>query len=267
MNHPSGPSPADLSLLDDLGGCYQAAADAVAVVRGILDDSPQDREALEQSLELMAEAQSALRVAVERTEGRPDNDQFKAYQWLRAACWRLKIFIPRHMRVEDPADPTSWSDIDGRVERRLRGWRRSASGPSSPRRCSSGCATTSSASCNTRPAGARWCRRQRDGGHQRGAELSHDWKTVMDTVDQMVRDGVPPSNAEVRDLLLPVLDAVPETPEAEVPAGFERVMREIDRYVASRPAPRTPGARTTRPRRRPPRLRRPRNCCGARRWS
>src|SRR5690606_23395023 len=42
-----------------------------------------------------------------------------------------------------------------------------------------------------------------------------------------------PSNPEIRDLLIPVIDdhAIPEP----VPGGFERVLREIDRYLATRP--------------------------------
>src|SRR5262249_30697492 len=35
MNHPSGPSPANLSLLEDVAGCFEAVADAIALVRAV----------------------------------------------------------------------------------------------------------------------------------------------------------------------------------------------------------------------------------------
>jgi hypothetical protein len=64
MSHPSGPSPADLRLFDDLGGCFEVAADAVALVRSMLGD--EEGDGFENALNLLAEAQSALRAAVQR---------------------------------------------------------------------------------------------------------------------------------------------------------------------------------------------------------
>jgi hypothetical protein len=63
-------------------------------------------------------------------------------------------------------------------------------------------------------------------------------------VEEVVGAGVPPSSREVRGLLLPHLDDLPEG--ADLPPGFRRVMREIDRYLATRqpPAPATSQAAT-----------------------
>jgi hypothetical protein len=49
----------------------------------------------------------------------------------------------------------------------------------------------------------------------------------------MVGEGVPPSNTEIRELLLPVLDDIPE--RDDLPDGLELVLREIDRFLATRP--------------------------------
>ena len=52
-------------------------------------------------------------------------------------------------------------------------------------------------------------------------------------MDGMVGQGTPPSNREIRDLLLPVLDEIPE--REDLPHGFRLVLREIDRFLATRP--------------------------------
>ena len=54
----------------------------------------------------------------------------------------------------------------------------------------------------------------------------------MTAVEDVVAEGVPPSSREVRDLLLPRIDDLPDG--AELPPGFRLVLREIDRYLATR---------------------------------
>ena len=60
-------------------------------------------------------------------------------------------------------------------------------------------------------------------------------------MDEAVAEGLPPSNREVRELLLPVIDELPD--RDDLPPGFLLVLREVDRYLATRtPAPKaTPG--------------------------
>ena len=72
-------------------------------------------ELFEQALDLAAEAQSALRMAVEAVEGRPDSDQDKVFHWLRYTATEQQIFIARFMRLDDPADPTGWRDLQERI--------------------------------------------------------------------------------------------------------------------------------------------------------
>jgi hypothetical protein len=47
----------------------------------------------------------------------------------------------------------------------------------------------------------------------------------------LVNHGLPPSNRELRDLLVPAIDDMPDLPE--IPPGFEMVLREIDRFLAT----------------------------------
>ena len=40
---------------------------------------------------------------------------------------------------------------------------------------------------------------------------------------------MPPSNIDLRDMLLPIIDDIPDV---DLPAGFQRVLVEVDRYLA-----------------------------------
>jgi hypothetical protein len=51
----------------------------------------------------------------------------------------------------------------------------------------------------------------------------------------LVDDGMPPSTRELRELVMPILDDLPDRDDP--PRGFRLVLREIDRYLAARPLP------------------------------
>ena len=58
--------PVDISMLEDLGGCFEAVAESLALARGIPDERRAAPRVLEEVLSLVAEAQSALRAAIQR---------------------------------------------------------------------------------------------------------------------------------------------------------------------------------------------------------
>jgi uncharacterized LabA/DUF88 family protein len=59
-------------------------------------------------LMLVAETQSAVRAIVATVSSYADADQRDVFLWLRAFAAREKIFIARHMKLEDIADPRLW---------------------------------------------------------------------------------------------------------------------------------------------------------------
>jgi hypothetical protein len=63
-----------------------------------------------------------------------------------------------------------------------------------------------------------------------------DWRVLVDTVEELIAGGLPPSNKELRELLLPVIDLLPE--DIETPKGFNLVLREIDRFLSISPCQR-----------------------------
>lgn len=69
-----------------------------------------------QALQLMATAQSALRVALRDTWlTSPDADQDDAHAWLRLTAQRIQQLIPRHMRLDDGADPHTWAELRSEI--------------------------------------------------------------------------------------------------------------------------------------------------------
>ena len=213
MNHSSGPSPEDLSLWDDVAGCFDALAAALALVREILDDLDGNREIFEQSLDLLAEAHSALRVAIEAIDGNVDSDQKSVHNWLRATTREQQVFIQRFMRADDPADPTAWSDVTERIQRLDQQLQKGRQREKQQ---------------HARVNKVRYhlkCIRSSGGSE-------HDWKTIVDTVEAMIADGLQPSNRDVREMLLPVVDSLPDM---DLPPVFQRVLQELDRYLATRP--------------------------------
>jgi hypothetical protein len=215
MCHPSGPAPSDPSQFETLADAFDSTQSAVALVRRVLADSNGGgNEDLEQAMLFLAEAQSALRVAVERLGARADKDQQRAYFWLKDACAQRAVFVPRYMRLDDPADPEALELLDQRVD--------AADAEYARRRGSS----------KARESGLKRIRYHLKSIASGDGDHGHDWRRVVDTVDLLVGDGLPPSNVELRELLLPVVEQVPG-PES-LPQNVRLVLREIDRYVATR---------------------------------
>jgi len=218
MNHSSAPIPGDLGLWENVAGCFEATAMAVALVRQGIESGEQYREAFEKALDLAAEAQSALRRSVESVDARPDSDQQKVYQWLRQVTAEQQVFIARYMRLDDPADPTQWNDLQeriGRLDSEIEDLRK-----------------REKQRVKVLKKGQYHARVIRG-----GKGTADDWKKVIEVVDTLVSEGTPPSNTDLRDMLAPIVDELPDS--AGLPEGFRRVMSEVDRYLATQ-APAAP---------------------------
>jgi len=113
LNASDASRPADLSLLDDVGGCFEVVAEALSLVRGIADNP----KVLEHVLPLIAEAQSALWAGIRRVAAADDTDQGQVFEWLKTTAARHRVYIKRFMRVDDPADPTRWPELLTRIEK------------------------------------------------------------------------------------------------------------------------------------------------------
>jgi hypothetical protein len=217
MCHREAAVPGDLSRYDDLAGCFEAAADAAAVLATVAAH-PDDDEPYARAMDLAAEAQSAVRVAVGMIDpGYVDNDQLKVFIWLREAAAERRTLIRRYMKRDDPADPAGWPGLRDRIAE-LGGRLRRGKDREKRRK----------GLFNQARYHLRRIENDPKGDHR------HDWVKVAEAIGTLVDDGLPPSNVELRDLVLPIADEFPD--DMPLPKGVEIVLREIDRYLASRPA-------------------------------
>ena len=153
-----------------------------------------------------------LRRALQRLRAPDDPDQLAVYRSSGTTAARHRIFLKRHMRADDLADPARWPGLLARIESIA------ASGHQSRQHDdrSTGCGTL------------ELLRRRRETRNRTGGRSSRPWTRSVD-------EGVPPSDREIRDLLLPVIDDLPD--RDDLPPGFRLVLREIDRYLATRTPP------------------------------
>ena len=216
MCHRDGPSPEDLMLFEDLAGSFETMANGIGLLQALLQNA-EDPEAFAQAIDLAAEAQSSVRAAILAMDGPTDGDQQKVFSWLRSAAAERQILIRRFMRRDDPANPTEWANLRDRLqqlEERLQRYknrdRRHKSLFNKIRYHLKRIAD------NTNPE-----------------ERDYDWGKVIESADQLVTEGLPPSNIELRDILLPALDDIPD--EIDLPKNVNLVLREIDRFVSTKP--------------------------------
>lgn len=218
MNSPSFEVPHDPAVLAELVDSFEALAEALRLARlALSSEGEARRELLKPALELVAEAQSALRVAVGRVWSEEDHDQSAAFRWLRGMTEREGIFVGRYMRLTDPADPAEAPRVRRRVaEQEVQA--RVVLGRSKKKRDLLG--------------KLRW----HAGRLDRCDPADENWPKIVAVVDALVNeDRMPPSSVELRDVLLPLHDDLPDRDDD--PPGFRLALRELDDYLATREVP------------------------------
>lgn len=207
--------PADeQSAYTHLAGCYEAAADALEFACMLLAD--QAPTMVQQALLLAAEAQSALRNAVQALGRNSDRDQIRIFMWLREYSNEQQIYVERFMRANDSADPQDWPLLRERISTTAATYQASLEGQRRKRKLLKKAQYHRQLILAT-PA----------------VERLYDWRKVFEAIDELVTEGTPASNIDLRDLLLPLIDLIPEAVDLSKPV--QRVMSEIDSYLAARP--------------------------------
>lgn len=201
---------------DEIGGCFEICAQAAERLLAMTDDTRHNRSQCEQLLTQAAAAQSALCAAVLRVNSIPDRDQVALFNWLYTYAKQHSIYIGRHMRRDDLADPAQWTSIQTQLAAQ-NGNPLSGNGSRRNKQLRQGLNTI------------RYHLNQR---RQEATPDEHHWRRIVATVDDLIQQGIPPSNIELRDLLLPVLDEIPADLSISEPA--QQVLDEIDRYLANR---------------------------------
>lgn len=210
--------PTEPALYTDLGGCFELCAQIASLLSQMNDDTAGNGNRPQREQDVLfqaAAAQSALCAAVLRVGNNNDRDQLALFNWLRSYAEQHSIYIPRHMRRDDLADPTQWSTLQTQLVT-LGG-------------------TTLPASQRDRPLrrGLNTIRYHLKQRRQDAFPEKHHWQRIFKTVDEIIEQGFAPSHVELRELLLPVLDDIPDDLDISEPS--QQVLKEIDRYLATRP--------------------------------
>jgi hypothetical protein len=135
----------------------------------------------------------------------------EVFEWVKATAARHRVYLKRFMRADDAAEPAGWSDLLTRIE-----------------------AATTSGQLSRQQTSELERIREHAKRIEAAEDTEKEWQAVIQIVDGLVADGVAPSNREIRDALLNVIDDLPD--RDELPRGFRLVLREIDRNLSRRPA-------------------------------
>jgi hypothetical protein len=213
MMDPRGlPLPPDDAPLERAAGCYEALADAMEL-SATLGGAPEHAAPYVTVLHLVAEAQSALRVALLAVDDSlADQDQREAFIWLRRETGERGVFVARHMRIDDPADAEAWDDLRRRIAELGQEWQRRQARRKGRQ---------------SLLGKARYHAGRAAGG---GEAAMDDWVKLAGAIEQLISEGTPPTDPEVRAVLQPVVD---EMPELEIGPGLRAVIEEIDRHLAA----------------------------------
>jgi hypothetical protein len=187
-------------------------AAASSLARRLLADEGRERIVFEQALDLLAEAQSAVRMGVSQVNDYWDFDQNAVFRWLRGVAAREHILIKRHMRLDDPADPSRWADLQSRI----------------------GALESETLNREERTAERiKMLNTLRDSidqiknldDEEEGDEL---WREVAEHVEALLKLGVAPGSRDLYELLESVIESAPII---EDHPGFERVLEDVERRM------------------------------------
>lgn len=202
---------------EDLGGAFAVGAEAANLLAVLkeLPDALAERQR-ERVLYAVAESQAMLWAGVLDVHRRVDNDQVQLFVHVREEARNAQIYINRYLRREDRVSADVWPDLLSRI-----------------------------AVLKEQLGDVRGKARLREKGlnslkyklRKMSESLANtdEWPRVLELLEDVVAAGVPPSNADIRDLLLPVLDTLPE--DQEPGPNAERVFRAVNEYLLTRTPP------------------------------
>ena len=200
---------------EDLVGAYGVAGEAVLMMRDWEQSPPPLAARLApRVLALAAEAQSVLLYAVaDVRDVRVDFDQIQIFARIRSTARDRQVFIQKFLKREDRADPASWPDVSKRI---AEVWSQFKAYGERDKQRTKG--------LNNLKFKFKVLKEKPDAA---------EWARALELVDELVNLGIHPSNAELRELILPVFEDIPEDPRP--PANVELVLREVERYLETRP--------------------------------
>ena len=203
--------------LELLARCYENVSLGVHIAQRAVSSRGTEGVPSEELLYLLAEAQSALRAALQATDLRNDEDQIQTYIWVKEQAYDQDKYVSRYMRVEDPADPLKWGDLRERLEafaQKIEG--------------------DESEDAERRDLISR-LRHELERLESDHADAGGEhWQKVLGVLDKWVEEGRPAASRELCQLLLPWVNRLPEGLEPSERA--QRVLDAAERMRSAREA-------------------------------
>ncbi len=249
--HNQYPNALDPSQLDDhpsgiknraIG--YGTLATMIEIVGYVFTERERNRNFLGKNLHdillLFAEAQNVVRVDAEQSGKTPLIEQNTAFTWLKHTCSEdgEKILIERFMRLEDRADPAKNPDLARRILRL--------------KKQVDNIREIEQAYLKLR----RLCQALASGNDSDSFGMALPlWVQVNESVTQLIAAGVKPSDTRLRDVLLPIIDNLPEpvldeydnviSDGVKISSEFRQVINSFYDYLATAESPASPDLRDT----------------------
>lgn len=192
MFDPYGKSPEPANV-ERLIGCYEALATAIETVEELTAARETDPVALRDMYYLLAESQSMLWAGLRESGIDRDQDQTDAFIWLREKTREHRVFVERHMRREDPANPAEHAALQERLDAFSKAWHDALDGDRE-----------------------REALLNRLGYHVSRIsdniteEPVHDWQRVSEIIDELASTGHDPQEPEIAAVLAPLPDEIPD---------------------------------------------------------
>lgn len=208
------PGDTELAMFADL---YDNMRGAGVLVERVLGAAPAVQDVfLRDALLVLAEAQSSLRVAVEEVLLiERENDQVDCFAWLKFTTQTHRVFLDRFMRWDDPGNPAERSRVAANIARMTEAFERAASAGRERNKLFNKVRYEAKRAGSVEPD-----------------ERGEYWDKLAQAVAGILSAGVPASDAELREALLP---ARPYRPEGLDPSsGLARAFAEMDRVISAR---------------------------------
>lgn len=184
--------------VERLAVCYEALTLAIEVVEELGGAGEEDPITLRDMYYLLAESQSMLWAALRDAGVDRDQDQTDAFIWLREKTREHRVFVERHMRREDPADPANGADLIARLEEFHEKWRESLKGERL-----------------LEVATRRLAYHVMRISENHSDEPTHDWERLSEILEELDEAGANPQDAQIAEILAPLPDDVPDVEFSE----------------------------------------------------
>ena len=190
--------------------CLDALADVAELMVLQRRYEPTDLLRRQHGIREFAAVQSALRVAARALRETPDDDQMAAFEWLRSVTAAERVFVERHMRLDDPLDPGRLPEVLEPVHADLAVLKERADREAALRK---------------RYQQVKYIARRLAEGKANGPDADK----LVEAVDAMVQGGIPPSSLQLRAVLAPVADRLPSADGRA--ATYGRVLTDLHRHL------------------------------------